>query len=126
MSAYEVKQRHGCLTIWLILMIVMNSIATLLYAFGNLILREEFPDARLGLFALLAVISAFGVVCAIALLRWKKWGFWGCCASGLVGFGLNLSSGVGIGKSVYGLVGLGILFILLHTGEGNKAWPQLE
>jgi len=98
----------------------------LFYVLGGRTLKQLLPDVPAWVFALMALGSAFGLVCAIALFRWKKWGFWGCCASNLLVFILNLSSGIGIGKSIYGLAGLGILYILLQTGKENRAWPQLE
>ena len=41
----ELKRRHGCLTTWLILVIVANSLTALLYLFGSGAIREQFPDA---------------------------------------------------------------------------------
>ena len=34
-STSTIKQRHGCVTTWLILMIVLNSFTALLYIFGS-------------------------------------------------------------------------------------------
>ena len=41
----EPKSRHGCLTAWLILMLVANSGNALMYAFNTDALRKTLPDA---------------------------------------------------------------------------------
>lgn len=76
--------------------------------------------------AVVIVLSLFNVVCAIALFRWKKWGFWGICASAIIEVIVNISIGEAVGVTILSLVGPLILFGLLHVGEKDKGWPQLE
>jgi hypothetical protein len=59
-------------------------------------------------------------------LNGKKWGFWGFIASSIVALFVNLSIGMGIGQSLLGLVGIALLYGVLHIGKENKGWPQLE
>ncbi len=120
------KQRHGCLTALLIVMIVLNAATALFYLVGSAVLRDMLPNAPGWLFPVLVVFSLFNLVCAIALLQWKKWAFWGFAATSIVGLVINLSIGLGIGKSLAGLVGLAVLYGTLQIGNENKGWPQLE
>jgi len=126
----EMKNRHGCLTAWLILMIVANSLSLLMYlvmaAGEGEAMREAFPDMPVWAIPALIVLSAFNVACAIALFRWKKWGFWGFCATSAIGLPINLYLGVGVPQSIAGLLGVVLLFAVLHIGKDNKGWPQLE
>ena len=74
----------------------------------------------------LIVVSLFNLLCAIMLFKWKKWAFWGFCASAVVVIAVNLSAGIGIAASLGGLIGVAILYGVLHIGGDNKGWPQLD
>jgi hypothetical protein len=74
----------------------------------------------------LIILSLFNLVCAIQLLRWKKWGFWGYCVSTVVAVAISLSLGLGISSLIGGILGIAILFGVLHIGRENKGWPQLD
>jgi hypothetical protein len=122
----EAKQRHGCLTAWLVLMIVANSAVALMYLLGSSALRRSLPNAPGWAFPVLIAIGVLNVVFAVALLQWKKWGFWGFCATAVAALFVNLSIGLGVGQSLIGLVGIAILYGVLQIGSANKGWPQLE
>lgn len=62
----------------------------------------------------------------IALFKWKKWGFWGFAVSGFAILVVGIAGGYGIGNSLPGLIGLAVLYSVLHIGKENKGWPQLE
>ncbi|MGD1921118.1 MAG: hypothetical protein ACFCAD_20890 [Pleurocapsa sp.] len=119
------KQRHGCLTAWLILMIVANSISALIYLFNSAAIKQAVPNYPDWTFFVLIIISIFNLICAIALWKWQKWGFWGFLGSSVAAFIINLSIGLGFGTSVSGLIGIAILYALLNIGE-NKGWSQLK
>ena len=122
----DAKSRHGCLTAWLVLMIIGNSAGALMYLLASEPIRRTLPNMPGWAFPVMLVSLLVNLVCAIALFRWKKWGFWGFCASCVVTFVVNLSYGLGIGKSITGLVSVLILYGVLHLGKENKGWPQLE
>ena len=122
----EGKKRHGCLTAWLILMLVVNSLTALIYLFGRDAIQKQLPNMPTWVFPVLIVMTLFNIVCAIALFRWKKWGFWGFCVSSVVALTVNLSAGLGIGQSLGGLIGVAIFFGVLQIGKENKGWPQLD
>jgi hypothetical protein len=120
------KNRHGCLLAWLLAMIVMNAVTAFFYVVRSDQVRAALPDAAAWFSPTLIVCSAFNVLCAVALFQWKKWGFWGFCASTVVALAVNLAVGLGIGRSVLGLAGALVLFGVLQIGDENQGWSQLE
>ena len=120
------KQRHGCLTTWLILMIIANSITALMYLLNSQAIRQASPGLPSWLFPVLIIVCIFNLICTIALFKWQKWGFWGFLGSSITALVINLSIGLGVGKSLVGLIGIAILYAVLNIGESNKGWSQLE
>lgn len=120
------KKRHGCLTAWLILMIIANSLTSLAFLIGSQSVRLKFPQAPPWAFPVLGALGVINLVCAIALLKWKKWGFFGFVASSLIAFAVNLMVGVPIYQALLGIVGFVVLFGLLQIGKENKGWTQLD
>ena len=120
------KQRHGCLTAYLIFMMIANSATALLFLFGGASFRDQMVDMPSWAFPLLASFGIFNLVCVIAILKWKRWGFWGFCVSAVVVFGLNILLGLAISQSLGGLIGVAILFGILHIGKEKKGWTQLD
>src|SRR6266487_618063 len=76
-TVLQEKERHGCLTAYLVLAIIANSATALLYLFGAAAIKRSTPNIPDWAFPVLIVLVLFNLACAIALLRWKKWGFWG-------------------------------------------------
>jgi len=126
MTDESAKHRHGCLTAWLIVMLVANSATTVFYLVGTESIRRAFPTAPAWTFPIMALAGIFNLVCAIALFKWKKWGFWGFCASSVIALIVNLSIGVGVGPTIGGLLGVVLLYGVLHIGKENKGWSQLD
>jgi hypothetical protein len=123
----EVKQRHGCLTAWLILMIVVNSLAALVYIFASGVIKHGLPNAPAWAFPALAVLGIIAnVVFAIALFQWKKWGFLGFVGTSILAFVINLILGLNIVQVLFGLLGVLVLYGVLQIGEDKKGWTQLE
>jgi hypothetical protein len=120
------KKRHVSLTAYLILMIVANAGAVLIYI--------VISDAILNFIAsmptwgpmVLVIAGLFNIICAVALFRWKKWGFWGFCASASIVPVLKVITGISAVSAVGGFLGLPILFGVLHIGKENTGWSQLE
>ena len=122
----EAKQRHGCLTAWLILMIIANSLTALIYLFASGLIMRNLPHAPAWTAPMLAVIGMANVVFSIALFQWKRWGFFGFLATGILTFVINLMIGLGIVQSVLGLLGIVLLYAVLQIGGEKKGWTQLE
>lgn len=127
------RSRHGCLTAWLIFMIVVNSFVVLAnLAFGLLSNQINSAVAAQGVsvptwaWLVLAGLGIFNIICASALLNWKKWGFYGFLGTSVAAFIVNLSIGVGLPSSLSGFLGIAILYGLLNIGGENRAWPRLH
>jgi hypothetical protein len=120
------KQRHGCLTAYLVFIIVANSAATLIYLLRPEEVRKDIPNVPDWILPALIIASIINVICSVALIRWKRWGFWGFVASAVLMFFVNLFTQLGIASSLAGLLGVAILYGVLHIGKERKGWSQLE
>jgi hypothetical protein len=126
MPVVSEKKRHGCLTAYLVLMIIANCATALFYVIGSEAVKRRLPNMPDWAFPVLIAIGIVNLVCAVALLRWKKWGFWGFCISTAIVFVLNLAIGLSVASAIGGLLGVAILYGVLHIGKDNKGWPQLD
>ena len=119
------KQRHGCLTAWLTLMIILNSVFILTYLASAVVASSTL---RLPTFALLllSLVGIANVACAIALFKWKKAGFYGFIGTTAVAFIVNLSIGLDIVPALLGLGGVGMLYGILQIGNEQSGWRQLD
>ena len=120
------KNRHGCLTAYLIFMLLANSVTALMLLFGGAGIREQMVDMPPWAFPVLGAFGLLNLVCVIAILKWKRWGFWGFCFSALVVFILNTILGLPGSQSLGGLIGVAILFGVLQIGKQKKGWTQLD
>lgn len=120
------KQRHGCLTAFLVLMVIANAASALMYLLGSAAIRQNFPSAPAWAFPVLAVMGIVNVVCAIALFQWKKWGFFGFLVTSAITFVVNLMVGLNIVQAILGLAGVAILYGVLQIGKERKGWTQLD
>jgi len=125
---YQPKQRHGCVTAWLILMIVVNA-AAMFYSLIST--NSDLDPYRMvipeWIYLTLALISLCNVVFAVMLLKWKKIAFWGFVVTSILTMGLNIYAGLGVAQSLVGLLGVGVLFAILQIKEdGKSAWENLE
>lgn len=122
------KKRHGCVTAWLVLMIISNALVALVYLFaGGTVSRSLSHGISSGVLILLALVGVADIVFAIMLLQWKKAGFWGFVVTSIIALCINVSIGVGVVQSFIGLVGLAILYGILQIKAGDvSAWDNLE
>jgi hypothetical protein len=119
----DVKQRHGCLTAWLILMLIGNSLAGLLYLFASGTIRRSIPNASAWALPAFIVVGIANIVFYIALFDGRNGNSMGClerlsCRLSSV---LSLSLGVPIVHVIFGVVGFLILFGVLGIGGDKKA-----
>jgi len=122
----ELKQRHGCLSAWLVLMIFLNSLTALIYLFGSAFFNKALPSAPAWAFPVMALGAIVNVVCAVSLFRWKKWGFHGFVATSIVAFAMNLVVGASAATALFGLTGIAVLYGVLKIGGDKNGWSQLE
>lgn len=122
----QLKQRHGCLTAVLVLMIIANSLTAIFYLFSGSTAARSLPQSSEWALPVLIILGLFNVACAIALLRWKKWGFYGFLLSTIVTFTVNVAIGLNIFQSILGFLGIAVLYWVLQIGKEKKGWDQLE
>ena len=89
-------------------------------------IRQNLPTVPGWAVPVLLLLSIANLVCAIALFKWKRWGFFGFTGTAVVAFAINLVSGISMIQGVVGLLGPIILYGVLQIGKEKKAWPQLE
>jgi len=121
------KQRHGCVTAWLILMIIGNSLIAILYLFaGNTIAQNLQSGISNSALILLAIFGVGNVISSILLFRWLKIGFWIFLLTSIASLVVNFSIGLGIVQSLLGLVGIAVLYGVLQIKRDNiSAWENL-
>jgi hypothetical protein len=123
-SEIKEKSRHGCLTAYLVILIIGNLVTLVFRLLSSLAPGNKVPVLAIIAYSLLAL---FIIVCAAAVYNWKKWGVWGLCAVAVINFVTSIISGELLIISIFQLVViLGILFWVLNIGGDNKGWPQLE
>ena len=122
------KQRHGCVTAWLIFMIIANSFSAILYLFAGDMIARNFPGGISNtMLLLLAILGIGNVVFSILLFKWMKIGFWGFLLTSIGALFINLIIGLGVIQSLFGLVGIAILYGVLQIKKDNmSAWDNLD
>ena len=126
LSSSPTPPRHGCVTAWLIFMIVVNALTAIGTPFTINGMQRAGLQPSVPLVGVLVVCALANIVFAVALLRFMKWGFYGFVATSIVALIVNLVIGLGIGSSLFGLIGIAILYGVLNIGQTNKAWPRLK
>ena len=122
------KQRHGCVTAWLIIMIIVNSLTAIIYLFASELIAKKLPgDVSTPMIILLGILGLINVGFSILLFQWKKIGFWGFTITSIGVLIINLSIGLGIGQSLFGLVGIAFLYGVLQIKKNDvTTWENLE
>lgn len=121
------KQRHGCVTAWLVLMIIVNSLLAIYYLFASdMVTNNLLGNVSTTMIILLGVIGIGNVISSVLLFQWKKIGFWGFTITSVCALIINLSIGLDIGQSLFGLVGIAILYGVLQIKKENvTTWENL-
>jgi len=126
--ATENNGRHGCLSIWLFLLMLWNLALILTYTGCNMV--EWVGDTGEPFGWYYPVMIAFAVLSLIfifAIFRWSRWGFWGLIVVNLVKLILEVMSGGSNFTVIAGIiVTMLILIAVLNMGRQNKGWPQLR
>jgi len=120
------KERHGCLTAWLCIIVLLNSLALVgLFYLQDAVALDQPALPRWILLVSMLLCSA-NVACAVALLNWKKWGFLGICITTTVAATLNVVTSPKPLQIVGGFIGVAVLYGVLQMGGKRSAWSQLE
>lgn len=106
-------ERGGCLTAFLVLMMIANPLVGLFYILGGDLLRRGMPDAPRWALPVLAVGAFVQFACAIGIWSWRRWGVYGSCAMALVALVVNFAIGLAPQSAIMGLLGPIILVLLV-------------
>ena len=79
-------------------------------------IRQTAPNVSTRSVAIIVTAAIANIVFAIALFKWRRWGFYGFIATAIVALITNLSIGLGIP----------LLYWVMNMGGANKAWPHLK
>ena len=126
MTNNDLKQRHGCVTFWLWLVLLVNA-GSVLMQVVNLFDPSEsvYPVWTV---VLLVLLASCNVVASLLLMRWRKLGFYLFVASALAELvvGLLLLDYHPV-ESVTSLASIAIWWAVLQIRyDGRSAWSQME
>jgi len=121
------KQRHGCVTAWLIFVIIANSFSVTFSLFGSEMIAKALPGVALTpLIISSGIIGIVNIIFSVLLFQWKKIAFWGFIITSIGASIINFSLGFGI-QSLFGLVGIAILYAVLQIKKDDvSAWENLD
>jgi hypothetical protein len=122
------KQRHGCLTAWLIYLIIAYSFSGIFYFFKteemSKIAQYKISENMMLIHGSLAIL---GVIFSIMLLKWIKLGFWGILIISVILFVVQLLNSDRVMSPIFILLCLVILYGLLQFKKANvTGWNNLE
>ena len=119
-------ERHWFVTAWLILIIVINLAALIIYIMlpSKILAMSHTPyDTHLEILFL----GALNIVFSLTLMRWRKIGFYGFCITAILSFLLNISTDISPIASILGLFGPALLYAILKIKKnGRPAWYYLK
>ena len=121
------KSRHGCLTITLVLKMIGGAATLFIYTLGASAIKAQYPGAPDWTAPVLAGVGMLNIIFAIALFRWKFWGFAGFVFSAIITTYINFMLNLEWYYVLGGFVGVAILYGVLQINDNNdKGWTQLE
>jgi hypothetical protein len=121
------KTRHGCLTAYLIFMIVVLVPSVALYLFFPAAVQRTNPEIPPGGRFIFALVGAVQIFCMVAIWRWKKWGFYVFMTFGLLFGAFNAILTGSVLTFLTAPISILLLYGILQIGgPERKAWSQLE
>lgn len=119
-------RRNGCLTSWLVFALAAHAVTIALYSLAYPQMHAGTPTITPGVARMLIAAGIASIVCILALFRWRRWGFYGIVTITALTFFLNVSLGVGFGGALGGLIGIVLLYWVLHLGGQQSAWRSMK
>ncbi|MBD3287280.1 hypothetical protein GF337_00615 [candidate division KSB1 bacterium] len=117
----KIIERSGCLTMFLITMIIGNSIVALLY-----LAAMENSSEPYWLFPALTALFFLNTTFAIAIALWFKWGIFAFILSNLIILLLSVSFVVRIVTPTLAVIEIIMLFGAVHWGDEQKSWLKFH
>ena len=122
------KQRHGCLTAWLIYLILSYSIVSLGLFFNSDSTVEKFQYIKSeNLLLIVASIAILNVLFIFMVLKWFKLGFWGLLSTSTLLFIIQIMNSNNILTPIITAIVMLIIYGLLKLKKRNvSGWDNLE
>lgn len=126
MTNNDLKQRHGCVTFWLWLVLLVNAGGVLQLIVS--MCSSAGMDYPVVAVVLMVLLGTCNVVASLLLMRWRKLGFYLFVASSVAALAVNvLLLNVHPVQSVTSLAGIAIWWAVLQIRHnGRSAWSQME
>jgi hypothetical protein len=122
------KQRHGCLTAWLIYLMISNSIVSLglFYNINSIVERFKYIKSE-NLLLIVASIQILNVLFLFMLLKWFKLGFWGLLSTSTLLFIIQIMNTKNILTPIITVIVMLIIYGLLKLKKRNiSGWDNLD
>jgi len=120
------KQRHGCLTLTLMVYLFVCGFVAIALTVKSDLFREKYPTITEPLLWALTTMAVLNILCLLALYYWRRWGFYGFAIINSLVFSLNLYTTRDVIEAVPSLVGIAILYGVLHIGGEKSGWAQMS
>ena len=118
------KQRHGCLTAWLIYLMIAYSAVSIIFFFHTDKLPNKISENTT---LLIGSIGILNTLFCFLLFKWVKLGFWGMVLTNLSMFIIQIINGYEISHSIFGIFCLITLYSLLQLRKNKvSGWDNLE
>ena len=123
------KQRHGCVTAFLIFLMIANSASVILYFFATEFMSKtlsiEISDSDK---IFLSIFKIANLISCILLFQWKKIGFWLYIATNVATVVLSIYQGKGTSQLWSALFGIALLFGIMQIAikNGKTTWNELS
>ena len=122
------KQRHGCLTTWLVFLIIASSIGSFSLFFDSENMMKKLPYITSeNTLLIVASIEILNVMFAFFLLKWVKLGFWGILSTSIILCGIQINGSNNILYPIGSIISVSILYGLMKLKKNNSTgWNNLE
>lgn len=119
-STIAERKRGGCLTAWLVLILIANPLTAIYYLTSGSQVARVFPSMPGWVIPVLVVGAILNTIFGVGLWTWHKWGAYGLYASAAVALAINLTAGLGA-TAFLGAIGAVILYFLVRP-----VWTQFS
>jgi|688.fasta_scaffold1203909_1 hypothetical protein len=122
------KERHGCLTAWLVYLIISYTFISLGIFFNTETMMKKIPiGASENELLFVASIMVLNAMFAFMLLKWLKIGFWGILSTSIILFIIKIIDGDNIVNPIITIIFVIILYGLMKLKKNTvSGWDNLE
>ncbi len=119
------KSRHGCLTAYLLFLIVTNGLSAIFLLLS--LSKTNNPDGHpIGWKLVFIGLFSLGLIGSLALWRWQRWGFWLYLFCTFIWLAIDLAAGAKAVTILSLIAVVAVLYGALQVGRTNRGWTQLE